>query len=324
MNDNKITRLNLASFFKMNNYRYWQVKNLEGIRERIYWLHKQPDGIIFSQPSGIHFLTIKKVKFIIQLVLVEQITLKMDWVQSILNLNDPIYLIFPYTQAMMLALLWNSQPKKIYIAGFGGGSIPQVLHHYLPEVIIECTEVDANILSIAQNFFGVELNERLRVKIQDGREYLEQKNCQDKYDIIMIDVAFGNGYMSYNLATQEFYQLCDRNLSKSGVIVVNILKNNGFEVEYLKTIKTVFPHLYICNTSGGNTIIIGTRNRPIDKKEIREKAKSLQHSHQFSFPLVDRSNNLKVIEESSNFNLENVPILQDNASPSNYFNSWLF
>ena len=308
----------------MNNQKDWQVRNLEGIQERISWLHKQPDGVIFSQPSGIHFLTIKKVKFIIQLVLVEQITLKMDWVQSILNLNDPIYLIFPYTQAMMLALLWNSQPKKIYIAGFGGGSIPQVLHHYLPEVIIECTEVDANILSIAQNFFGVELNERLRVKIQDGREYLEQKNCQDKYDIIMIDVAFGNGYMSYNLATQEFYQLCDRNLSKSGVIVVNILKNNGFEVEYLKTIKTVFPHLYICNTSGGNTIIIGTRNRPIDKKEIREKAKSLQHSHQFSFPLVDRSNNLKVIEESSNFNLENVPILQDNASPSNYFNSWLF
>ena len=114
----------------MNNQKDWQVRNLEGIQERISWLHKQPDGVIFSQPSGIHFLTIKKVQFIIQLVLVEQVTLKMDWVQSILNLNDPIYLIFPYTQAMMLALLWNSQPKKIYIAGFGGGSIPQVLHHY--------------------------------------------------------------------------------------------------------------------------------------------------------------------------------------------------
>lgn len=34
-------------------------------------------------------------------------------------------------------------------------------------------EVDVNILLIVQNFFGVELNERLRVKIQDGREYLE-------------------------------------------------------------------------------------------------------------------------------------------------------
>ena len=272
----------------MNNQKDWQVRNLEGIQERISWLHKQPDGVIFSQPSGIHFLTIKKVKFIIQLVLVEQITLKMDWVQSILNLNDPIYLIFPYTQAMMLTLLWNSQPKKIYIAGFGGGSIPQVLHHYLPEVIIECTEVDANILSIAQNFFGVELNDRLRVKIQDGREYLEQKKCLDKYDIIMIDVAFGNGYMSYNLATQEFYQLCDRHLSKSGVIVVNTLKSNGFEAEYLKTIKTVFSDIYICHNSGGNIIIIATRSHPIDKEEIREKAKSIQDYHQFSFPLVDR------------------------------------
>ena len=308
----------------MNNQKYWQIKNLEGIRERIYWLHKQPNGVIFSQPSGIHFLTIKKVQFIIQLVLVEQVTLKMDWVQSILNLNDPIYLIFPYTQAMMLALLWNSQPKKIYIAGFGGGSIPQVLHHYFPDAIIECTEVDANILSIAHKFFGVELNERLRVKIQDGREYLEQQNQHVKYDIIMIDVAFGNGYMSYNLATQEFYKLCDRHLSNSGVIVINILKSNGFESEHLKTIKTVFPDIYICHISSGNTIIIGTRSHPIDQVEIIEKAKLIQDYHQFLFPFVDRSNDIKFMEESSIFNLEKVPIFQDNTSPSNYFDSWLF
>ncbi len=308
----------------MNNQKDWQAKNLEAIRQRISWLHEQPNGVIFSQPSGIHFLTIKKIKFIIQLVLVEQVTLKMNWVQSILNLNHPTYLIFPYTQAMMLALLWNSQPKKIYIAGFGGGSIAQVLHHYFPDVTIECTEVDPNILAISQKFFGVELNERLKVKIQDGREYLEQKNDQDKYDIIMIDVAFGNGYMSYNLATKEFYELCDSHLSQSGVIVVNTLKSNGFEAEYMKTIQTVFPSIYICHTSGKNTIIIGSRGNSIEKAEIREKAKYIQDEHQFSFPLVDRANDLKIIEELSGLNLEKVSILQDNASPGNYFDSWLF
>ena len=308
----------------MNNQKDWQAKNLEAIRQRISWLQEQPNGVIFSQPSGIHFLTIKKVQFIIQLVLVEQVTLKMNWVQSILNLNHPTYLIFPYTQAMMLALLWNSQPKKIYIAGFGGGSIAQVLHHYFPDVTIECTEVDANILAIANKFFGVQLNERLKVKIQDGREYLEQKNDQDKYDIIMIDVAFGNGYMSYNLATKEFYELCDSHLSQSGVIVVNTLKSNGFEAEYMKTIQTVFPSIYICHTSGKNTIIIGSRGNSIEKAEIREKAKYIQDEHQFSFPLVDRANDLKIIEELSGLNLEKVSILQDNASPGNYFDSWLF
>ncbi|NES06563.1 MAG: spermine synthase [Okeania sp. SIO2F4] len=308
----------------MNNQKDWQAKNLEAIRQRIYWLQEQPDGVIFSQPSGIHFLTIKKIQFIIQLVLVEQVTLKMNWVQSILNLNHPTYLIFPYTQAMMLVLLWNSQPKKVYIAGFGGGSIPQVLHHYFPDVTIECTEVDANILAIAQKFFGVELNERLKVKIQDGREYLEQKNDRDKYDIIMVDVAFGNGYMSYNLATKEFYELCDRHLSQSGVIVVNTLKSNGFEAEYVKTIQAVFPYIYICYTSGKNTIIIGTCDNPIDKEKILEKAKSIQDEHQFSFSLVDRAKDLKIIEELSGLNLEKVSIFQDNASPGNYFDSWLF
>ncbi|MEB3342019.1 fused MFS/spermidine synthase [Okeania sp.] len=308
----------------MNNQKDWQVKNLEAIRQRIDWLHKQPDGVIFSQPSGIHFLMIKKVKFIIQLVLVEQVTLKMNWVQSILNLNDPTYLIFPYTQAMMLGFLWNSQPQKVYLAGFGGGSIAQVLHHYFPDVTIECTEVDANVLEIAQKFFGVKLNERLQVKIQDGREYLEQKNHQDKYDMIMIDVAFGNGYMSYNLATQEFYELCDRYLSKSGVIVVNTLKSNGFEAEYVKTIKAVFPSIYICHTSGKNTIIIGTRDVFLTPAEIREKAKFIQNYYQFSFPLVDRANDLKILDELPNLDLEKVSILHDNVSPGNYFDSWLF
>ncbi|MGK7920415.1 MAG: spermidine synthase [Trichodesmium sp.] len=308
----------------MNNQKDWQVKNLEAIRQRISWLHQQPDGVIFSQPSGIHFLTIKKVKFIIQLVLVEQVTLKMNWVQSILNLNYPTYLIFPYTQAMMLALLWNSQPKKIYIAGFGGGSIAQVLYHYFPDVTIECTEVDANILSIAEKFFGVELNERLKVKNQDGRQYLEQQNQHTKYDIIMIDVAFGNGYMSYNLATQEFYDLCDRHLSKSGVIVVNTLKSNGFEAEHIKTIKTVFPYIYICHTSGQNTIIIGTRDSFMSQGEIREKAKIMQNYYQFSFALVDRANDIKILEELPSLNLEKVSILRDNVSPGNYFDSWLF
>lgn len=308
----------------MNNQKYWQAKNLEAIQQRISWLHKQPDGIIFSQPSGIHFLTIKKNQFIIQLVLVEQVTLKMNWVQSILNLNNPTYLIFPYTQAMMLALVWNSQPQKIYIAGFGGGSIPQILHHYFPDTMIECAEVDAGILSIAQKFFGVELDERLKVTIQDGREYLEQQNEENIYDIIMIDVAFGNGYMSYNLATKEFYQICDRHLSKFGVIVVNTLKSNDFEAEYVKTIKTVFPYIYLCHTSGKNTIIIGTRSHPINQAEIREKAKFIQDYHQFSFPLVDRANDIKMIDELSSLNLEQVSILQDNFSPANYFDSWLF
>ncbi|NEP07103.1 MAG: spermine synthase [Okeania sp. SIO2G4] len=308
----------------MNNQKYWQTKNLEAIKQRISWVYEQPDGIIFSQPSGIHFLTIKKIKFIIQLVLVEQVTLKMNWVQSILNLDNPTYLIFPYTQAMMLALVWNSQPQKIYIAGFGGGSIPQVFHHYFPDTIIECAEVDASILSIAQKFFGVELNDRLKVKIQDGREYLEQQDRDNLYDIMMIDVAFGNGYMSYNLATKEFYELCDRHLSKSGVIVVNTLKSNDFEAEYIKTIKTVFPSIYICHTSGKNTIIIGTRSYPVNKAEIREKAQFIQDYHQFSFPLVDRANEIKMIDELSNLNLDQVSILQDTASPANYFDSWLF
>jgi len=92
----------------------------------------------------------------------------------------------------------------------------------------------------------------------------------------------------------------------------------------MKTIKAVFPSIYLCHTSGQNTIIIGTREGLMTPAEIREKAKFIQDYYQFSFPLVDRANELKIPDELPNLDLEKVSILHDNVSPGNYFDSWLF
>lgn len=307
-----------------NKYHDWQAKNLEAIRQRISWLHEKPDGIIFSMPSNIHLITVKKFKYLLQLILIEKVTDHTHWTQSILNLNYPLYLSLQYAQAMMLGLIWNSHPQKVYMAGLGGGSLALVLHHYFPEVIIECAEIDPNMLLVARKFFGIPSDDRFQVKIQDGREYLEQQKSPANYDLMLIDVALGDGYIPYNLSTLDFYQICHHHLSKSGVLIINTLGTKGFEGMYIKTLKSVFTQVYLCQTKGGNNIMIGSQEANLSKAEIIKRAKLLQKAHQFTFSLVNQAVDLKPLQEIPQINLEEVQIFRDASSPPGYFDAWLF
>ncbi len=302
----------------------WQLVNINAIKQRIFWLQKQPEGIIFSEPSGIHLVTVKKIKNWLILSLLERVTGSQHWTQSILNLNDPLNLALAYTQAMMLGLIWNSEPQKIYSAGFGGGSIPLVLHHYFPEAAIECAEIDSSTVEVAEKFFGIKLDERLQVTIADAREYLELQEPAAKYDLILIDVAFGNGYIPCSFATEEFYQLCRDRLSPQGVIVVNTLRQHGFEAENIKTINSIFAEVYVCRLPVGNSIIIATNNPPLTSGDIVRKAQLLGEDRGFAFPLIDRAYEVVKAEYFVNINFEEVATLRDASIPGSYFNSWLF
>ncbi|MGL5064725.1 MAG: spermidine synthase, partial [Microcoleus sp.] len=207
----------------MTNYwEYRQQKKLAVFEKHIDWLRQQPDGILFQENSGDNCIAVKKIQSMLLLLLADRATLTTNVAQSICNLNNPFKLIFPYARSVMLALIWQSHPKNIYIIGFGGGSIPQFLQHHFPEAAIECTDIDAKIVTVAQQFFGIQLDDRLQVTIQDGREYLAEQVASSKYDIIIVDAGFGSGYMPYRLATQEFYQLCKSRLSDSGVAVLHL------------------------------------------------------------------------------------------------------
>ena len=48
--------------------------------------------------------------FALRLWLIDQNADDTDWVQSILRLEDPLTLPMSYTQAMMLALIWQPAP----------------------------------------------------------------------------------------------------------------------------------------------------------------------------------------------------------------------
>src|SRR4028118_396646 len=309
----------------IDEHQNWQSINLSAILQRLAWLQQQPDGIIFCQDSGVHYVVVRKYQSHIKLALVEKVNLHTDLLQSVLDLNNPLHLVSEYTQAMLLGLVWQSQPQRIYMAGFGGGRIPLVLHHYLPETVIECADVDPIAIEAATKCFGVQFDDRLTVAIQDGREYLEQQKPDMQYDIIMTDVFFGNGYFPHRLATKEFYQLCEKRLSSEGVVLVNLLQRDEFYAERIKTFQSVFSQVCVCPWKDINSVLIGSNSAILEKDEIVARAKYLQEGYQFSFPLTERAQEVKLGTELAEAvaNLDRAQILHDDAPPVGYFDSWL-
>ncbi|MEG4941746.1 fused MFS/spermidine synthase [Microcoleus sp. F4-D5] len=297
-----------------------QTSNLAAIKKQITWVHQQPDGIIFQEYSGDNCIAIKKINSVLLLLLADRETLITNVAQSLLDLNNPLNFLFPYCRAMMLALVWKNQPKKIYIIGFGGGSIPRFFHHYFAESIIECTEIYPTVVEVARKFFGIQFDERLKVAIQDGREYLAQQNPTVKNDIIIVDAGFGSGYMPYRLVTQEFYQLCKTHLSRAGALVVNLFHKQEFNAAAVKTIQTVFAQVYICNLETGNSIVIATNAPDLSQNEIFLKAELIQDFHNLGFSLIEMSLQLKKLAQLPEWlkNWETLPIFTDAEIPPGY------
>ncbi|MEG4392215.1 fused MFS/spermidine synthase [Microcoleus sp. BROC3] len=297
-----------------------QTSNLAAIKKNINWLHQQPDGIIFQENSGDNCIAVKKINSVLLLLLADRETLITNVAQSLLDLNNPLNFIFPYCRAMMLALVWKNQPKKIYIIGFGGGSLPRFFHHYFAESIIECTDIDPTVVEVARKFFGIQFDDRLKVAIQDGREYLAQQNPTVKNDIIIVDAGFGSGYMPYRLVTQEFYQLCKTHLSRAGALVVNLFHKQEFNAAAVKTIQTVFAQVYICNLDTGNSIVIATNAPDLAENEIFLKAELIQDFHDLGFSLIEMSLQLKKLAQLPEWvkNWETQPIFTDAEIPAGY------
>ena len=297
-----------------------KTRNLAAIHQQINWLQQQPDGIIFQQNSGDNCIAVKKIKSVLLLLLADKETLSTNVAQSILDLDNPLNLIFPYARAILLALVWKNQPQKIYIIGFGGGSIPRFFHHHFPDAIVECTDIDRTVVEVARKFFGILFDDRLKVAIQDGREYLAQQNPIVNNDIIIVDAGFGNGYMPYKLVTQEFYQLCKTRLSTAGVLVVHLFHKEEFNAAAVKTIQTVFAQVYICNLETGNSIVIGTNAPDLAQNEIFLKAELIQDFYNLGFSLIEMSLQLKKVAQLPEWlkNWETLPVFTDAEIPAGY------
>jgi spermidine synthase len=289
----------------------WFESNLAAIRDRVAFLSELRDGVIHECPGTMHDLLIFKKGTVLEL------HFHPGWSQEVLSDFDfarPLYLVAGFTQAMMLGLLWRPQPERVYVLGFGAGRVPMVLHHHFPQIRVESTDIDKDVVDVARQYFGILTDPRLLVAVQDGRDYLAQRAADVRYDLIMSDAFTGVGYSPPPVGTQEFYELCHQHLVDEGAVVVNLLKGDFLFRQKLKALVESFANVYFVPVPEDGTIVLfATQAARIATDELVARAKSLETLHGFTFPFLQRAMQLQHVAESAEVNeaLENADALTD-------------
>lgn len=295
----------------------WAAENFSQILQRLYPLHAQPDGTLYAEAHGPHFIVVTKSFNRLRLWILDQDQPNSGVVQSEMALDNPLYLVDPYTQAAILGLCWQPTPQRIYCAGLGGGRVPMLFHHYLPTATIDCTEIDPAVIDMATRFFGLGQDERLQVHIADGRGWLEKSA---PYDLIFVDVFLDRGYIPYRMSTVEFYQCCRQQLTPGGILVINLLSEDQFLPHRVRTLCEVFPGVAICTLDEGNTLLYASMT-PLDLPTLLERAIELQQTHHFTFPLATLALEVKTDLVKAGLDLDDLTPLYDATPPVGYFDS---
>jgi spermidine synthase len=182
-------------------------------------------------------------------------------------LNGSSRAAFLYTDYFNMALLFNPEADRVLFIGGGGFSGPKQFFEYYPEINIEVVEIDPVVVDIAEEYFFLPNDERLKAFVEDGRQFLKKS---DEYDVVILD-AYSKTYVPFHLMTKEFFESIYSHLSANGVVVSNLISSligdtsDLLMAEY-NTVREVFPQAYLFSTKSSslstiqNIILIATKN----------------------------------------------------------------
>lgn len=263
----------------------WQEANLANIRLALRPGRAAPQGLIERRSrSGYEVLAIKEGSQI-QLYFAAAGTPEVSGIMSRVDLNRPLHLLGIYTRAMLAALMWKPDARRVCHIGFGGGRIPMVLHHYFPRMVIESTEIDAEVVRLARRWFGIRPDDRMPVYTEEGRRFLARQPKTVVYDSILVDCFTGSGQHPYSLSTREFYELTRSHLAPGGVVATNLDASDPMFEQKVATIQASFSHVWRYRTDEANVCFAS--DHPVGRDTLRTHAELVFRQAPFSFPFVE-------------------------------------
>lgn len=198
--------------------------------------------------------------------------------QSAVDLSRPDRLELPYARAMLSALLFLDRPRRILMVGLGAGSLAKFFWQHYPESYIDVVEKRPAVANIAHGWFGLPEDERLRVHIADGRDFVRRSDSE-AYDLILVDAYHGHG-MAEEIAQHDFYSCCAMLLAPRGVLASNLWGNDPrILAQSLRLLEENFarPVLQLPVPGKGNVIGLAFHDTPSPamQRDLKIRAKAL-------------------------------------------------
>ncbi len=206
--------------------------------------------------------------------------------------------------------------QQTLMIGGAGYSFPKDYLKTYPNSEIEVVEIDPQMTEIAEKYFRLAENPRLKIVHEDGRVFLNHAES-NKYDAVLMD-AFGSLFsVPFQLTTIETVEQINRVLKPDGVIIFNLGgalegKSSRFLQAEYATYKKIFPQVFIfkVNTEKNdaevqNLIMVASKNKTPTSFESQdtEIPRLFSHLHKTEIPAGQ-------------------PLLTDELAPVEYYNSF--
>jgi spermidine synthase len=140
--------------------------------------------------------------------------------QSSMHLDDPFESDIEYVAYFHIALAIQPAATRTLVMGLGGGSVVKRMWRDYPEMSIDAVEIDPEVADVAYELFEMPRDERIRVTVADGRDFLF--DSAETYDIVLVD-AFDDDHVPPHLLTEEFLREIRDHLAENGVVGFNLI-----------------------------------------------------------------------------------------------------
>lgn len=155
--------------------------------------------------------------------------------------------------AFQKAKIAELNPQNVLILGFGAGSIASILTDEL-KLSPKMTGVEADevVIRIARREFDADLVPQLNIVHARAEDFVE--SCEDKFDLIAVDVFIENR-VPETCMTENFLLRLDALLRSGGKIVFNRMPElpvSGKDI-FEDRFRSVFPEMEIISLNLGQT-----------------------------------------------------------------------
>jgi spermidine synthase len=211
--------------------------------------------------------------------------------QSSMLLAEPDKLYLKYVRAMTSWMLFKpTLDDEALIIGLGGGSLTKHLLHHFPDCRLKVIEYRESVVKIARSHFGLPLDPRLKVIVDDGAKYVRQRteSQSEKYSMMFVD-AFDHEGMASSISNHAFFDACKALLKKDGMLVINLwggTSNPMFQQVALWLGRTFdWKILFLPVKGRGNIIGLAfNEDAPLHSmKDLRTRAIVLEQLYQIEF-----------------------------------------
>lgn len=242
--------------------------------------------------------------------------------QSAMYLGDPFETSFKYPKYLHLAVAIKPDAEKILVVGLGGGSAVKRYWRDYPKTTIDVAEIDPVVVEVADRYFEMPKDQRIRVEAEDGRRFL--KNSKETYDIIIMDAYYADALPTH-LTTEEFFREAKAHLAPGGVLVYNVIsavegdRSRLFRSMY-KTVSGVWDNCWVF------PIDVASRNDPEQRRNIIVLATdSRMTESEFRARIANRVGGMVTLDGFEDFARDmytqripvgDVPLLTDQHAPT--------